>query len=256
NKAIENGEIPIDSQLAKERIDSIEYKVIDDIVAKLTERWGDYSEMNHRIRFSSGLPYNRFFAVFVHEIFHALSGQIEAIYTAREKFEVEPDYVNNYSLKVGLGFNKPSNTAPELSPETLDMWWLNEALTDQAMIDLTKEKDPCAYGNERKLLKKLIDMGIPKDKFYAAYYENFNTAKNTEEEKVEHRLPNTRELFKFTNEKFGPGFLLKLDKFIASYEKEKKHSGSEMALKAWEEHGEDFPQFLNNFIAEKKLETK
>ena len=121
-------------------------------------------------------------------------------------------------------------------------------MTEQATLDLIEQSDSYAYKDERKLLQALIEAGISKDKLYEAYFENYDTTKKT----GEHRLSKTKQLFKLTNEKFGTGFLVNLDRFISFMDKQKKRSGVKLAMKAWETQKDNFPQFLKDWPTSKE----
>ena len=74
---------------------------------------------------------------------------------------------------------------------------------------------------------------------YGAYFEHYKTGLPS----GKHRLPETRQLFQYTNKKFGNGFLINLDKYIA------KHGVAE-TIKLWGAQGDKFPELINSTTRE------
>lgn len=220
-EAIEKGDFPVSLEVAKERMKAVKFLAIDEISASLKEKWGDFVGRNHTVRFSSDIPQDQIYKVLTHEIFHAVSGQIEKLEYSPE-YEDNPNLSSNEILKIGVQLNRVNFfTGTPLE----HLRWLNEALTEEATAVLIGEELSKSYVDERRLLKLLIEKGIPKEVFFEAYFENFNVSTN----KTEHSLPKMKKLFNLMNDTFGKGFLFKLDSYIKE-NSSKKVSGTTKAI--------------------------
>ena len=221
DQAIEKGDFPVSLEVAKERMKAVKFLAIDEISASLKEKWGDFVGRNHTVRFSSDIPQDQIYKVLTHEIFHAVSGQIEKLEYSPE-YEDNPNLSSNEILKIGVQLNRVNFfTGTPLE----HLRWLNEALTEEATAVLIGEELSKSYVDERRLLKLLIEKGIPKEVFFEAYFENFNVSTN----KTEHSLPKMKKLFNLMNDTFGKGFLFKLDSYIKE-NSSKKVSGTTKAI--------------------------
>lgn len=237
-EAVEEQKLPISIRFINERLAALKYIAVDPAQTFFKEKWGDFDERNHIIRLSTDIPKEDRFQAFVHEVIHALSGQIETLALDEGSGELEvtegPYEIANGDydqLKSGLALkNKLS--------------WLNEALTEHITHELVGKS--YAYTNERELLDLIVGHGVPLHALFAAYFEN-----NTSEMKG-HKFPATGELFGMTNKLFGTGFLMKLDTFINSFNRDEIQSGwcEEGVLKAvalWKDLGDVFPEYVLKF---------
>lgn len=200
---IKDKKLSISLVLLEERLSVLNFKVIDTSLVGLSERGGDFQIDEHLIRLGSHVfPPERKYAVFTHEVFHAISGQIEEASffdPDLEELITSPEEI----LKVGLQFQKEKIETGYL----VYFRWLNEAITSM-LSDQIASQD--SYKEERNLVRLLMDFGIPEESFYDAYFENYDPSIG----KGEHKLSATKKLFELTNQKFGKGFLIKLDKAI------------------------------------------
>lgn len=214
---IQKGVIPLDLAQAQERLAHIRMTVIDPLNAKVNEVWGDYDVTSHTARVVANIPDKEWEYTMTHELFHALSGQSEA---------VADDF--DGVRRGGLG----------LLSGKVDMVWLNEAVTEQLTLDFMRKKKSTVYVTYRKLLAKLVEAGVPRDVCYRAYFENYEiTALG------QHRTPALRELFQRADQATqyeGSGFLVDLSTLIHA------HSPEE-ALKLWNQHLDVFPEFLRDW---------
>lgn len=229
------GILPIPDDVLMERLESLKIETLDDLSAKLSERWGDYVASTHTIRVSTGVPEEDLEDIYVHEIMHAISGQIEE----REATD-ESSFLGRNILKSGVRCHEKidSSSGESIDAGSPSFSWLNEALTEQLTIDLLELKDSSHYIEERALLKKLLSIGISIEMFKGAYFENYK-----DRGQGQHRLPKTKELFSFINNNFGGGFLVKLDLYITRV-------GVSQTLKEWEKQGSEFPAFLKSWVDE------
>lgn len=235
-EASKQGKLPLSPELIKERLSHVTFKVIDEMTARLEEIWGDYEASKHIIRISTGIPPELQWSTFVHEIFHALSGQIEILKSYSDD-TTEKLYLTE-TTKVGVKFSN-SGMRDETFSTREYLHWLNEALTEQAKLELIDQAT--SYANERKLLHLLIESGVPQEMLFAAYFENYDAEKKT----GEHRLPKTKELFTTTNEKLGKGFLMNLNAFI-------RRNTAQKTVAKWKELQSDFPKYINDWAREKR----
>ncbi|OGE81095.1 MAG: hypothetical protein A3H72_01445 [Candidatus Doudnabacteria bacterium RIFCSPLOWO2_02_FULL_48_8] len=249
--ASNSGEIPIKTDTILERLGALRFAVVDGLTAKLRDFSGDFKDHTHTIRISSEARPEHVGMIMSHEIIHALAGQLE--YSSVSKvFEDNPELFvlveRHELLKGGLHFSKDVGEKQSDLP-SLRLRWLNEALTEQAAIDLVKGTEYVGFDTyelERKLLDKLVALGISKSLLYEAYFENY-AADST----GGHRLPKTRELFETVNRLLGRGFLVNLDIYIRS-----NRDGVKLALQKWEDLGAEFPSFINDFGAGKIKELR
>lgn len=225
---IDNDELSLPFDYVKKMADTSEFQVVDPVSAKLREVYGDYVPETHTIRMSLSTPKDVRQHVFTHEMTHALSGKQEILsyYTDIPK-QMMSDLEN---IRVGTRLKDKFT-------------WLNEALTEKISLEIIDkpEIESVFYTDERKILNFLIDhLKIPKELFYDAYFENFDP------EKENHKQPNLKKLFEFTNKNFGHKFLVNLDKLIEEYTKQLgKDDGLLEILKTMKNKGDDFPEYLN-----------
>ena len=258
NKASLDQTFPVSIKQIEERLSALKVVIINPEKTSFMEKWGDFDPKNHIIRLSNSIPEEYRFQVFVHEVFHALSGQVEAhtidnpdLYPFYSDDEFTYEYINGEynQLKFGISFQKKYTESGKV---TLDLSWLNEALTEHATHMLVGKS--YAYKNERKLLDLIIKHGNPQitqNTLYKLYFENYTLQRKG------HQLPATKELFLETNKKFGQGFLLKLDKFINSFNKDKigwSEAGIVRAVECWTKLQDQFPDYILEFDQKSKAE--
>jgi hypothetical protein len=286
-KAVKQGLFPKSLlNVLEERLENLNFHIIDEITTKIHNRAGEFLEDRHAVRISTnevtskefqsffhkifhnlsgGDPNDSRFAIFVHEAFHSISGQSEINDTessetgTETKTDTSNETIDNkkaneekYRItRSGLHIAKMTKKYNQNSSDKPTFVWLNEALTEQATRDIIDEKGGGAYQSERELLALMINNGIPRDLLYKAYFENY-----TVQEKGEHRTPELKKLFEFTNQKFGKKFLANLDRFISLNHKkdEKKTAGSAQAIEMWKKEGDNFPQYLENWVKERRKE--
>ncbi len=244
-QAVDEGIFPVSQSVIEERVDSLKFTIEDPVVMNfLKDRWGSYESNTHVISLSAGISPNNLYETFVHEVFHSLSGQSDIQETTLDTTESYGD-TRYDTTRVGLGFNpKTRGVSDQEKTNTknpLSLNWLNEALTEEATFDLIGVAG--LYQHERELLQIMIDAGIPKDLLYRGYFDNY-----TVKPPGEHRTPELKKLFTFTNEKFGTGFLINLDSFITDSGK----NGVKLAIEKWKEQKEKFPEFLREWVTNKR----
>lgn len=263
-KAMAKGIYPIEPTVLEERLESVRFHLIDPIESKLQNKTGAFKANTNTVRLSldtpeakklpdfihkifhifSGEDDNNKFSAFTHELFHGLSGQSKIV-----KYNQEYPDIKGYSVeRIGLNIAKGNDLDGEkkLPPS---FKWLNEALTEQAAMDLLGAKKSESYEPERELLKKLIEIGITKELLYKAYFDNYN-----EKPRSEHKTPALKDLFVQTNEKFGKRFLINLDKFISFsiIQEGSDARGATAALQVWKKEGDNFPQYLEDWDKERR----
>ncbi|MEK7083826.1 MAG: hypothetical protein AAB932_01175, partial [Patescibacteria group bacterium] len=192
HKAIENGLLPIDAKIAKERLETLSVEVFDEMIGTLGEKWGDFVFQTHQIRISLQIPKDKIRHVVLHEILHALSGQHEREETLHGDDDPLVDYEQT---RIGLRFNpsaRESRTRPKKRQPTLR--WLNEAVTEQTTMDMLEITKSWSYSSERRLLSLLVDAGITVEALRSAYFESYTTGQRT---------PLLKALFDTTNAAFG-----------------------------------------------------
>ncbi len=259
-RASEHGTLPVSKEQIEERLNGLQFKAVDELTAVLNEMWGDFQSEQHLIRLSTDIPPESRWVVFVHEVMHAVSGQMEnkvtAIYEEEdEMFADDPTMIRYEVTKVGTHFNNPTKNFESPDRDRLQLYWLNEAITEQITGEMV-ETGATSYEDERELLGLFIAAGIPKDVFYSAYFESYTD----KQVRGEHKLPHTKSLFTTTNKLLGKGFLTNLDQFIAMYNKstpgiKKLEPGVQIAVERWKELGSAFPAYLQDFLQEDLSET-
>jgi len=128
--------------------------------------------------------------VFTHEMFHAISG-IAVLGKRKEGQQADRPRLQKSGLLLEGRFR-----------------WLNEAITERLALRSLNMKDSDAYNDERDLLEKIIDKGVPEDLFLASYFEDQKPGKGA---------PATNKLIRAINEKCGPRFIQELDEIIDLY---------------------------------------
>lgn len=245
-QAITGGKFPVDPDVLKERMELLDFAIIDPLATTLSERWGDYSSNVHLIRISNDVPLEWREHVFTHEAFHAIAGRMDFLDRASTDEDIDkeigfnPGLSSVFSRRVGVSFN-PDIT--ERKPGMPEFHWLNEGLTEQAAMDLLGHKKRGTYPNERRLVKLLIEHGISREVLYGAYFDNYE-----KKQPGEPALPGTRKLFLETNKLFGKGFLFKLEGYIEQCVQEEGTAwkGNKRVIKEWERMGDGFPKHVQH----------
>ena len=268
---IKDGTLPLDEKVIDERLRTLSFMVLDNFIATLQDRGGDYTASSNSIRLSvESLRFG--YAVFVHEMLHALSGQTDEVEklpeTAREF--LEEDDGDFRVPRVGLRFFQRKNDGENEVYSPVRLRWLNEAVTEKLTVDVVthseaglqeaKEQqkrirsafsiitkmvlsdediDIFVYPLERLLLEKLVNLGLPEEIVLQAYFENYR------DQAQGHTTPKLQALFQETNRLFGKGFLVKLDMFI-------RKNGIKKTLEECGNRGNDFPNFIHNAPSEDK----
>ncbi len=208
---IASGKLPISEELIDRRMNEIKVNLADIFVTKFEDFGGQYDHSKALISIGnykkkSSLDNEMLYSIFVHEIFHALSGL--TVLAEREEPTYE-EFDNMEATKLGLQIGSRFR-------------WLNEAITENfqcTLLDQNQEPNPyTTYEDERKLLELLRTRGknpIPEGLFIAAYFENYDTEARDQEKLA---IPAWRKLNQAIDEAYAPGFLAKLEKLI------KKHS--------------------------------
>lgn len=144
--------------------------------------------------------------IFNHEMLHAISG---VLYVTSTK---QTGLYRTQRQRTGLRFELMGENEFERFA------WLNEALTETLALELDKniDRDLAPYKSERTLLSLLINgpaggkvVGVERAKFSHAYFENYEP-----KDEPESRLQGWKDLMHTINEKYYPGFLVKVDKLI------------------------------------------
>lgn len=243
---------PLTMPYIDERLQTLQFEAVDGLWAALGEKWGDFLAEEHTVRLSADMPREMRWGTFVHEVFHALSGQEEW-----GLFDESPEFNRFEFTKIGAKFLNPLSELLREEPKQSNkrrpvLWWLNEALTETATRDFLKEgrlRD--VYPKERALLDLLRGAGVPDDMLYRAYFENYAV-----KPAGEHRSPAVKALFDKTNELFGDGFLVRLDWYVrfqnqqAPVKKVTSSYGVECAVKEWKKRGVEFPRYIHEWAKE------
>lgn len=155
---------------------------------------GEYVIEEGVAKIKGNLPKENLFSTLVHESIHALEGRTVKLEFEEEWFEIEHQ-------RAGVRF----------FGENFRFKWLNEAITEDLSVKITGHEDN-TYGIERELFKFLTSGGkipVPEQKFYNAFFENYDPDKPYGE-----RIPAWNELQQLLKKSFGPNILLRLDKII------------------------------------------
>lgn len=218
---IQHGELPLNPQLAEERLNTLRMVVMDSWNAKLEEAWGDYDSQSHEARINYEIPDQEWESTMTHETFHALSGQSETI-----------DLTGDNVTRSGLGISKYGAFRTR---------WLNEAVTEDLTMHFLGKKKSLIYPVERKLMAKLIEAGVSKQTLHEAYFENYEV-----KEPGEHRMPKMRQLFVEADAATGyVGFITDVSAYIETF-------GEQEALKVWQKKKENFLPFLKQWAEERR----
>lgn len=258
-KAAEKGIFPIDPEVLEERLGIVRFHIIDPIMSKLQNKYGDYSADTHTVRLSTNMQTTKEspnfihkilhlfsnkddnkFSTFTHEVFHGLSGQSKITMINKEYEDIRGSKVS----RVGLNLHKQKEIEKKKTPS---FTWLNEGLTEQAAVDLLERKESESYEPERELLQILIKHGVSRELLYKAYFDNYTIRKAGE-----HRTPALKELFVETNKKFGDRFLINLDQYISAQTIETGSSskGVRQAIDVWKKEDSHFPEYLESWANE------
>lgn len=201
--------LPIDIEEARQRLETLSFHVVDDYFAELEEIGGAYFAESNLIRIKPVTDKKYLEDIFVHEVMHALSGQtdVEDISPEFASSYIEDPHMSSFDVtKVGVGFGSEVFNMRKI------LRWLNEAVTEQVSMDLY-DRTEGAYIFERELLQQLVELGLPYEDLLKAYFENYKESDG-------HKTPLAKNFFVKTNEVFGRGFLMKVDKFIRGGESE------------------------------------
>lgn len=187
--------------------------------------------------------------MFLHELFHALSGS--RAFTVTEKSDL-----------LGWSQKKTEHTkvGARLSSERVPMFlsWMNEGLTEehtQITLKLSGLSAGVAHAEHVQLLDQFRSaLSLPPELLQSFYFEsyrvtpeqtwlnNIKTAlglqKAPSKESV-HRLPATRDFFREISEKTYPLFLFHLDALV-------NKTGSAFVCEQWKKHGASFPLWLED----------
>lgn len=254
---IDSGRYKVDRKVAEQRMELLEFLVVDNIIAVMNGYSGWYWPSAHtcEIPFDT-LKYGRFKHVIAHEMLHAVSGRTEQGFFHSE-FE---EFDNFEATRSGLHFSQYDRLDMDyLQKRNIEMRrpilrWLNEAVTQSITLEITKGEDTGSYKNERQLLELLIKYGgISRDLVYNAYFENFDQSGD-----LKNPTPHLRELFTKLNKNCGDRFLVNLDTFIKSlsWRTVDDHRAVEETVKKWQEMGEAFIPYVHQMAVEARERTK
>ncbi len=257
--AMKKGVFPVDPSIVKERIAQLKIILMDPLTAQLAKETGEFRSTDHTIVISLDVIKNKKPVSLAHKFFHFISNtathdEKQALETlGHEIFHgISGQSGNPEVTRVGIRFRKDkSRRSIDKIPPSFE--WLNEALTEQATMDLLGKKQGDVYSAERELLKMMIQNGISRDSLYKAYFDNY-TVKKTDK----HRTIELKNLFDETNKKFGKTFLVNLDRYIAiiNLEADDKKMGIYQAIEAWKMEKENFPQYLEEWHKEQREAQK
>ena len=231
--AIQNGELPITEERLNKVLEIVKIDVGDEIYNAYDNEGGLYRDGTEVVYISSAnlsipnIEKSKLFHVYIHEMFHALSGKT----ILKNTTIIPPDDDYNYdtqtteggpitfettgSQRVGLEIGNRIEKKGERTILVEQFKWLNEALTE-ALAKKYSGYDDSDYGGaylaEQKLLTVLEEKyDIPHELFLQAYFEHYEPeARKTESGAI----PRWKKLFAVLNEKMGTGTLVKLDKEI------------------------------------------
>lgn len=251
--AIEQGILPVELERWIHTRDSTVVMPMDEIMAARYggESYGGYYPESG-IHLNPKLSPEEKVHTLTHEFFHALSGNRVNKTTKIKEFELSDgtilrdENVEFDHQRSGLGFS-------EDDPNRVERFkWLNEAMTERLAVTVAGAEEAEFYKQEIELAN-VLEKNLGEDAaplFTNAYFENF---KPEAEDAQEH----FRRLIRAIDAKFGPQFLVKLDKFIHEQRDDKGRQfhwmkGVEIALDMWNTHGDNFPQFLEDWIEERR----
>jgi hypothetical protein len=135
-----------------------------------------------------------------HEMTHLVAGTEWALFAGPDEQSVVP-------RKNGLSYV----SRDQESSLHRNFKWLNEAVTERIAMWLSGQDDSDCYKKERAELQKMIDAGVEESLFYEAYFES------TDRSGVEGKAagaPAMRALLKAIVERFGPGYLKKIEQLF------------------------------------------
>lgn len=196
---IRAGRIPLDPEKIESDVEGVPVFAGDPaLYSPLSDRGGDYNTRSHSAVISivdfmaeksnEDNVSEYIFRIYSHELLHALSGQTIA---TSDLAAVSASW--RLGLSIGHRFN-----------------WLNEAITEKLNIEIV-DSDEGVYMAERQLFDTLLlKSGIADQDFVDVYFENLDPSK-----KGDDRIPAYKKLIRQINEKFGAGFLNRLDDYVA-----------------------------------------
>ncbi len=250
-QGIQDGKYPMDPTVARERIESTQVLVADEFISSLKEIWGDYDGLTHTIRIGATVPMERREQVYVHEMFHALSGKTET-YTSSDSMPMDANMHSNH--RVGLSFS-PYLHLVKASEEPLapQLTWLNEAMTEWLTIDLLGRGD--GYPEERELLELLCSIGsVSLEMLRAAYFEDYHVPNAGKRP-----TPALRALFQWTDAHINTRFLTDLDLIIEDVPQDNKAARREkirILIDTWKTRPVRFPLFVESLAEEIRLRRR
>lgn len=181
--------------------------VIDPFFGTTEEKWGEYKADTHTISFDPRIPKDRFYAVYTHEMVHALSGKTEkygVFFPDEKEDDPDPDWGLYEVTRVGFSFGKARRKEGRTRGEYT---WLNEAITELCTELISKR----AYGyiEERAILMILMRFGLSWNMLTKAYFADDDPRMTSG-----HPTPRMRALFTESARLFGKRFLADLNLVI------------------------------------------
>lgn len=159
---IQNGHLPITSELLDSRISEMTISLIDSLEGNERVVGNHNSDTGVLgIRTDEFLTKEQQEKVVFHEGIHALSGRTILM---DDNKQVMPPNIQHQ--RIGLVF-KTKKTPQKFR-------WLNEAVTESITMDLKGDSEG-EYKDERIALQNLYEKGISKELIYKAYFENYIT---------------------------------------------------------------------------------
>lgn len=199
-KRIKHSNLPLSEKELDERLDSVQISVEDPIVSGFKERDGAFYAVNKKAVLNALAlsEKHREEHVYVHELLHAISGQVFALATVTHESGYESHFVR--SARVGLRRNEEMSMPGFL--------WLNEAVTEQLTLDLLGGSDRGVYRPERDLLSHLIVDGAGEESWDIILKAYFND--DIQDEAWD-------DLVRHIDQVFGEGYLSKINDLVERY---------------------------------------
>jgi hypothetical protein len=197
--------------LIEQKLQEQIFQLEDAFDASINERHGYYSSPEKLSMITSAFSRHdqkpQLYHVFVHEVFHALSGH--TIIEKTREVKVQKQGMVSYSNSItydstAIGFRKSTYSKGGFGT------WFNEAMTEYLTSYFLQTNEKRYYAEEQALLEYVATGGkitIPMEDFAQAYFEDYDpTQKPT--------IPKWRTLRSKINESFGHEFLPALDALV------------------------------------------
>lgn len=197
NEYISNRTVPISKVRAFTLLGQSQICPLDRITRKASEGTGEYNPDDTRIHIASGQDLKAERTIYFHERLHSISG--------RTVLFVQTD-------DGGIFRRQRTGLRIEQRPNTEARWrfvWLDEAVTTELANNMSGY-DENGYLDERNIKNLLLHGGkkdIPDKILIDAYFEDY-------EPDASEKIPAWKKFHSAITEKYGPRFLVRLDKII------------------------------------------